>query len=103
MAGAEAQGVNLVRAALEILKKSLAMIPLGSELETATIKAVSDLGKHVSNMAGAGDPAAVVRQLAALAQEQRMQPTPAALQGGGAGGPPGGMPPMGGGGPPPMQ
>jgi hypothetical protein len=105
MAGGAAQGANLVRGALEQLQKALSMIPLGGDMHQAVIKAVSDLSKHVGEVAGAGDPQAVIQQLAALARAKQQSAVPPALAGGGApppGGPmPGGPPPMPGG-PPPM-
>lgn len=99
MAGAEAQGVNIVKAALEMLQRAQVMIPLGSELHTDVLKSVSSLSKHVGKVAGGTDPQALIQQLMQAAREARMQPPPGAMVGGG---PPGGapappaMPPMGG-------
>lgn len=101
MPGAQAQGTDLVKTALEMLQKALPTIPLGGELHGAVIKAVADLSKHVGKIAGNSDPQAVVQQLAKLAMAARQQQMPPGLgpPGGppgpqmGAGGPPGGMPP----------
>lgn len=90
MAGSAAQGANLLRAGLEMLQKALIVLPLGSEEHTETIKAVSALSKVVGKIAGAGDPAAMVQQLAQLARSQQQAPVPPAL---GGGGPPPGAPP----------
>jgi hypothetical protein len=60
------------------------MLPLGSELHGAVVKAVADLSKQVGQVAGANDPAALIQQLALAARQQQTQATPAALAGGGA-------------------
>lgn len=91
MAGSAAQGANLLRAGLEMLQKALQVLPLGSEEHEETIKAVSALSKVVGKIAGAGDPAAMVQQLAQLARQSQQAPVPPALSGGGA--PPPGAPP----------
>ena len=70
------------------LQQALALLPLGSEEHQAVIKAVSDLSKHVGNVAGAGDPAAAIQQLAQLARQTGQQPGPPALAGGGGASPP---------------
>jgi hypothetical protein len=92
MAGSAAQASNLVRGGLEMLQKALPMLPLGSDEHNAVIKAVSDLSKHVGAVGGAGDPQAVIQQLAAMAREKQQAPVPPALGGGGGAPPPPGGP-----------
>lgn len=84
MAGSAAQGINQVRGALQMLQKSAGQLPLGSEIQIAVNKAIVDLSKHVGESSGAGDPAAVVQQLAQLARATQQAPVPPALGGGGA-------------------
>ena len=71
-----------------MLQKALIVLPLGSEEHTETIKAVSALSKVVGKIAGAGDPAAMVQQLAQLARSQQQAPVPPAMMGGAPPGPP---------------
>ena len=94
MAGGAAKGANLLRGALKMLQEALALLPIGSPEHQATIKAVSDLSKHIGNVAGAGDPAAAVQQLAQLARTTQQGPVPPALAGGGGAPPPAPHPPM---------
>jgi 4-hydroxy-3-methylbut-2-enyl diphosphate reductase IspH len=82
MAGSAAQGSNLVRGALEMLQKAAGLLALGSEEQIAVNKAIVDLSKHVGATAGAGDPAAVIQQLAQLARQTQQAPVPPALGGG---------------------
>lgn len=96
MAGSQAQGSNLLRGAVEMLGKALGALPLGSEEHQAATKAYAELSKHVGPVAGAGDPQAVIQQLAQLARAKQQASVPSALSGGGGAGGPGG-----GGGPPP--
>jgi hypothetical protein len=94
MAGSAAQGSNLLRGALEMIQKALPLLPLGSEEHKAAIDAIKNLSKTIGQVAGAGDPAATIQQLAALAREKQQAAVPPALAGGGAPPPPGGAPPM---------
>jgi len=98
MAGGGAQGLNLLRAATEMLGKAIGLLPLGSEDQKVAADAFGKLSKHVGEAAGGGDPAAMIQQLAQLARAKQQAAPPSALGGGGA------PPPMGGGGgmPPPM-
>lgn len=80
-----------------MLQKALPTLDLGGDLHNATIKAVSELSKHVGSVAGAGDPAAVIQMLAQAARAAQQAPVPPALGGGAP--PPGPMAP--GGAPPP--
>lgn len=82
MAGSAAQGANMLRAGLEMLQKALQVLPLGSEEHEETIKAVAALSKVVGKISGAGDPAAMVQQLAQLARQAQQAPVPPALAGG---------------------
>jgi hypothetical protein len=90
MPGAAAKGANLLRGGLKMILEALPLLPMGSEEQQAAMKAASDLSKHVGHVAGAGDPAATIQQLAAAARGAAQQPVPPALAGGGggAGGPP---------------
>ena len=92
MLGAQAQGQNLVRTALEALQKALPSLEMGGDLHAAVLKAVDSISKHVGQVAGAGDPAAVVQQLAQLAAAARQQSMPPALMAHGGGGAPPAMP-----------
>lgn len=96
MAGSAAQGSNLLRGALEMLQKALPLLSLGSEEHKSTIDAIRNLSKTVGQVAGAGDPAATIQQLAALARQTQQAAVPPALAGGAPppGAPPPGAPPM---------
>jgi hypothetical protein len=95
------QGGNMVRAALEMLQRAMPMLQIGSEQHAAVVKAVADLSKHVGEVGGAGDPAAMIQQLAQMARQRQQAPQPASMAGGGGGAPPGLVPPPPAGGAPP--
>ncbi len=85
-----------VKTGLEALQKALPQLPMGSEIHTAVLKAMTDLGKHIEK-AGGGDQAGGVQQLLEMLRAAKMNPNAqAALPAGGGGAPPppGGMPPM---------
>lgn len=88
---------------VEALQKALPGLPMGSEMHTAVLKALGDIGKHMKHEGGSEGQPDVMQALVALARQKSAQPqNPMLAQlaggGGGGGGPP---PPMGGGGEPP--
>lgn len=86
-AGSAAQAQTGVKLALEALQKALPGLPMGSPLHTATLKAVTELSKHMGEQGG-GDQAAVIQQLVAKAREAQSAPPQAPASFPGAGGPP---------------
>lgn len=93
MPGAAAAGMTGVKLGLEALQKALPTLPMGSDLHSSVLKAVSDISKHVGD-AGAGQSGqddALKQMLAGLAAQQAKGTNPLA----------GMMPPGGGGAPPP--
>jgi hypothetical protein len=104
MLGSQQAGMTQVKLGLEALQKSLMSIPMGSDLHTEILTALSKIGKLLGKDGGGNDPNAVIQQLALLARDAKAQPQQSAalssmMSGGGAGGPP---PGAGGGAPPPM-
>jgi hypothetical protein len=104
MAGSAAHGMTSVKIGLEALQKALPQLPMGSELHSDVMKAISNISKHLSDQAGQGG--GQIQQLMELMRAAKTgggQPNMAAMMPGGgaaAGGappPPGGAPP-----PPPM-
>ena len=99
MAGNVMAGMEKVKLGVKALIDSLPMLQLGSEMQQAVMKAVQDIGKHVPEAGGGGDPQAMVQMLAMMGRQAKAEPPQAgALQqmmGGG------GPPPPGGGAPPP--
>jgi hypothetical protein len=108
MAGNQMQGMTQVKIGLEALTKALPMLPLGSDIQSAIMKAVEQIGKHLPGAGQGGDPAAMIQMLALMGREAKANPMQAqALQHMGGGMPPGGgggaMPPPGiGAGAPPL-
>ena len=91
MPGAGAQAMTGVKLALEALQKSLTGLPMGSDIHTAVLKAVTDISKHMAKNDQGGDQTAMIQMLAQKAAQQQTQgPNPMA----------GMMPPGGGGGAP---
>ena len=84
---------------LKILQEALPALPMGSAIHTATLKALTDIGKAVEKEGcGRGDPSAMIQQLVELARSAR-QAGGSVPQMPGAGGapaapPPGGAPPV---------
>jgi hypothetical protein len=76
-AGATQDGMAKVRQALEILQKALPDIPMGSDVHTATMKAITELVKHVHPMND--DPQAKAQQAAQMARQSMTQPNEAML------------------------
>ncbi len=77
MPGAGAQATTGVKLALEALQKSLVGIPMGSELHTAVLKAITDISKNLDK-GGGGDQTAMIQQLAQMARGAQTQPPPQA-------------------------
>lgn len=76
MAGAGTQSISAVKMALEALQKALPGLPMGTDLHTAVLKALTDLSKHVGE--SAGDNSGVVQQLAQMARQAQQAPQAAA-------------------------
>lgn len=98
MPGAGQQALSQVKLAVEALQKALPNIPMGSDLHTAVLNAVSGVTKHLDD-SGIGQPSHedVVQQLAMLARQGQQGANPLAAMM-----PPGpGAPPPGGAEPPP--
>ena len=101
MAGNQMAGMEKLKLGLEALMESLPMLPIGSEVSNAVMKAATEIGKHLPGAGEGGDPQAMIQMLAMMGREAKASPMQgAALQGmmGGGGGAP---PPPGAGGPPP--
>src|SRR5882724_245192 len=60
MGGSSAQGMTGVKTGVEALQKALPMLPMGSELHTAILKAITDISKHMDQNMGGG-PQAVIQ------------------------------------------
>lgn len=80
MMGAAAHGMAGVRTALEMLQKALPGLPMGSELHTAVLKAVTDLSRRLETGSGGGDHAGQTQILAQAARENQSNPMAAAMQ-----------------------
>lgn len=103
MPGNQAQAMSKVQIAMKALQEALPGVPMGTPLHHEILTSLSKLGKHLPEAAGhgAGDPQAMIQQLAALAREARANPGQEAALAGmmppGAhppGAPPPGAPPM---------
>jgi hypothetical protein len=93
MVGTGAQGLVLVKTGVEALQKALVGLPMGSELHTAVLKAITDITRRMQN--APDDHSAQIQQMGAMARDMQNNPQAAALQrlAGGGGPPPGGAPP----------
>ena len=100
LAGSAAQGMAKVKLGLEALQAALPMIPMGSELHTDLMKAVSSITKHLGDKGGEGGGGQQIQQLLEMLRNAKMQGAPpqAGMMPGGPGGAP---PPPGPGAPPP--
>lgn len=76
--GAGAQGLTLVRTGVEALQKALVGIPMGSELHTAVLKAITDISRRMES--GGGDKAGQTQALAAMARDNQSNPQAAVMQ-----------------------
>src|SRR5579872_3228315 len=75
MVGSLQQGMTAVKVGMEALQKALQQLPLGSDLHTAVLKALTDVGKHLEKGgAGEGDPSAVLQQLVEGMRGAKMNP-----------------------------
>lgn len=74
MAGAAAQGMAGVEAALKMLQQALPGLPMGSDLHKAVLKSVADIAKSMEP--GQADPAAQMQQLIAAARAAQGAPPP---------------------------
>jgi len=96
MPGNAMAGMEKVKLGVKALIDALPMLPLGSEMQQAIMKAVQEIGKHVPEAGGGGDPQAMIQMLALMGREAKAQPgqmNALNMMGGGA-------PPPGGGGAP---
>lgn len=73
MPGAHQQAETGVKMALEALQKSLPGLPMGSELHSAVLKAITDISKNMAKGDGQGDQSAMIQQLAQMARQQQTQ------------------------------
>lgn len=78
MMGAGVQGLTLVHTGLEALQKALVGLPMGSEIHTAVLKAISDISRKLDN--SGGDQAAKMQALVAMGREQQNNPQAAIMQ-----------------------
>jgi hypothetical protein len=78
MPGAGAQALTGVKLALEALQKSLPGIPMGSDIHTAVLKAITEISKHLDKAGQDGDQASMIQQLAQMARGQQQAPPQAA-------------------------
>jgi hypothetical protein len=96
MPGAGQQAMTGVKMALEALQKSLTGLPMGSEIHTAVLKAITDISKNMAKGDGQGDQSAMIQQLAQMARQQQTggaNPAAGMMPGGGGGAPPQPQPP----------
>lgn len=92
MAGVAHQGIAGVKAALELLQKSVAQLPLGTPLHHKVLKFIADVSKDMGEQAqGADDVKQQVAQMArqgpnpnAAAAMSKLFPPQAGADGGGA-------------------
>lgn len=78
MQGSAAQGMAAVKMGLEALQNSLTKIPMGSDLHTEVLKAITNISKHMAEGQGGADPSSVIQQLVAAQRQQQQQPPPQA-------------------------
>jgi hypothetical protein len=101
MLGSQQAGMTQVKLGLEALQKSLSSIPMGSDLHTEILTALSKIGKLLAKDGTGSDSNSIVQQLALLARDAKAQPQQQAalsniMSGAGAAPPAGGaaVPPM---------
>lgn len=78
MMGAGQQGLTLVRTGIEALQKALQGLPMGSELHTAVLKAITDLTRRMGE--GQQDHAAQIQALTGMARDTTQNPQAALMQ-----------------------
>jgi len=91
MLGQGASAMSEVRNALVALQKALPMIPMGSDLHKAVLKAVGDIGKHLDPADKEANKGIDIQTLLQQAKAQSQAAPQAALlkaMGGGAAAPP---------------
>lgn len=96
--GSQVAGMTSLKLGLEALQKALPQLPMGSEVHSAVLKAISDIGKHLAQGGqGSGDQSAGIQQLVEMMRNSKQQPDMASMMPGGGppGGDAGGMPPGG--------
>lgn len=71
MQGQAQQAMTGVKLSVEALQKSLTGIPMGSDLHTAVLKAITEISKHLDKDGADGDQASVIQQLAQMARQQQ--------------------------------
>ena len=87
--GNASQGLGKVQVALTALQEALPQIPMGTELHEAVLKAVSTIGKHMTD--AQDSPQMKMQNLLSMIQQMRAKQPNAAL--GAMGAPAGGAPP----------
>lgn len=95
MPGSAQSAETSVKLALEALQKALPGLPMGSDLHTVVLKAVSDIAKHMNK--GGSSQQDVMQQLVALARQQQTKPNPMMGMAPSPGAMPGSGPPLPGG------
>lgn len=96
MPGNQAQGMAAVKLAVEALQKALPALPMGSDLHTAVLNALTGVTKHMDDNGPqpGGDQSDMIQQLVALARQgQSGSPLGAMMPPGGGAPPPGAAPP----------
>ena len=89
-------GAAAVKAAVELLQKSLGTLPLGSAIHTSVLKTVTELSKHLGEMQQDVSPQDQIQQLVAAARAAQQgggNPLASMMPGGPGGAPPPGGPP----------
>jgi hypothetical protein len=90
MMGNAAQSLTLVHTGLEAFQKALSGLPMGSELQTAVMKAVIEINKRLNNEKG--DKPSQIQALSAMSRDASSNPQAAAMQRMMGGGPTGAPP-----------
>lgn len=78
MMGTGQQSMTLVHTGIEALQKALVGLPMGSELHTAVLKAITDISKRMDN--SQGDASSKMQALVAMAREAQNNPQAAMMQ-----------------------
>lgn len=89
--GNSAADLSKIKLGLEALQAGLPGVPMGTELHDAVLKAISTIGKHMSEMQDS--PQMKMQGLLSMLQKMKQQQPNAALAGMGAPSPAGGPPP----------
>ena len=78
MLGSGAQALAQVKLGVDALQKALVGLPMGSELHTAILKAVTDITRRMSS--GDNDHAAQMQALMAMHRDTQQNPQADAMQ-----------------------